>query len=287
LSLRREDGRGIAAGRSTAPRTRPPPAFDALIVDLDGVVWVGDVAVPGSAAAIARLRAQRIPIVFLTNDPRSSRDEYAKRLRGHAIDVHVDEIVTAATTLASVVAEREGAAPTFAIGSPALKRELARAGVRLAEGEAGAEADVVAVGGHDRFDYDELRVATRALRRGARLYAAGRDATFPMPDGPWPATGAIVAAVEVAGGTTAEVVGKPESHMFTLARSLLAGRARVAIVGDNLGSDIAGGARAGLTTILVLTGTDRRDDLARAEIQPDHVFPDLAAVARARGATRG
>jgi glycerol 3-phosphatase-2 len=116
------------------------------------------------------------------------------------------------------------------------------------------------------------------VRRGARLYAAGRDATFPMPDGPWPGTGSIVAAVEVAGGKTAIAAGKPEPIIFAVARSLLAGCRRVAIVGDNLAADIAGGNRAGLTTILVLTGTSGRDDVASAELTPDIVLPDLAAL---------
>jgi glycerol-1-phosphatase len=262
-----------------------PLDFDGLIIDLDGVIWRGNVAVPGSPRAVARLRAMGIPILFLTNDPRGSRDDYAQRLGTHGIDVDVREIVTAARALASVVVEREGRAGTLAIGSRELRRELVDAGVRLTHDEDAVE--VVAVGGHDRFDYDELRAATRALRGGARLYAAGRDATFPMPDGPWPGTGAIVAAIEVAGGAQAQVVGKPEPYMFEIARSLIPDCGRVAIVGDNLASDIAGGARAGLTTILVLTGTHGRDDLAHAEMRPDYVFPDLAAVVDARARSTG
>lgn len=82
--------------------------------------------------------------------------------------------------------------------------------------------------GHDEFNYDELRIATSALRRNARLYAAGRDATFPMPDGTWPGTGSVVAAVEAAGGKRATTVGKPESYMFEFARSLLNGCGAVA-----------------------------------------------------------
>src|SRR5437764_15232744 len=99
-----------------------------------------------------------------------------------------------------------------------------------------------------------------------------------MPDGPWPGTGSIVAAVEVGGGTRAIAVGKPEPAIFDVARSLLAGCRRIAIVGDNLDADIAGGNRAGLTTVLVLTGTSTSDDLAGCDVTPDIVFPDLAAL---------
>jgi glycerol-1-phosphatase len=250
-----------------------------LIIDLDGVVWIGRNAVPGSIAAIAELRARGVRLVFLTNDPRGSRAEYAARLAALGASVEESELVTAASALASFIREQEdGGAPTFAIGSSSLKGELQDAGLRLLTADEGRDAAIVAVGGHDQFAYDELRIATQALRRGARLYAAGRDATFPMPDGPWPGTGAIVAALEVAGGTTAVAVGKPEPYIFGIARSLLRDCRNVAIVGDNLVSDIVGGKRAGLETILVLTGTSSRDESAAAEVEPDLVLPDLAAL---------
>ena len=252
---------------------------DGLILDLDGVVWVGAGALPGSVEAIARLRSYGIRLVFMTNDPRGSRAGYAARLSTLGIPADENEVVTAGRTLAAVLRERDGAgARVFAIGALALKEELAGAGLEVLGGEAGRDAEIVAVGGHDEFDYHELRIAIQAVRRGARLYAAGRDATFPMPDGPWPGTGSIVAAVEVGGGASAITVGKPEPEIFAVARSLLAGCRRIAIVGDNLDADIAGGNRAGLTTILVLTGTSKRDDLAGPSVVPDIVLPDLAAL---------
>jgi glycerol 3-phosphatase-2 len=233
------------------------------------------------------LRAAGIRTVFLTNDPRGSRAHYAARLTQFGIRTGESEIVTSGSALASFIREREGAGATaFVIGSAPLKAELAGAGIDLRVGEVGRDAQLVAVGGHEGFDYDELRIAGQALRRGARLYAAGRDATFPMPDGPWPGTGAVLAAVEAAGGTGATVVGKPEPYIFDVARSLLVGCRRVAIVGDNLEADIAGGRRAGLTTILVLTGGTTRDDLATARVALDIVLPDLAAVAGALTGTR-
>ncbi len=251
--------------------------FDGLVVDLDGVVWLGGEPVPGSVAALAEVRARGIPLVFLTNDPGSSRAEYAARLTRIGVQASEAEIVTSGSALASLIAEREDTGKTaFAIGSPSLKRELERVGLRLLDGEAGRDADVVAVGGHPGFDYAELRIAAQAVRRGASLYAAGRDATFPMPDGPWPATGAILAAVETAAATRAISAGKPEPHIFEVARSLLPDCRRVAIVGDHLESDIAGGRRAGLTTVLVLTGSTSRADLESAEVEPDLVLEDLA-----------
>jgi glycerol 3-phosphatase-2 len=253
--------------------------FDGLIVDLDGVVWIGGAAVPGSAEALSELRARGVAVVFLTNDPAGSRAQYAARLARIGIETAEAQIVTSGSALATLIREREGVGKAaFVIGSPSLKAELERVGCRLIDGASGREAEVVAVAGHPGFNYDELRIATQAVRRGATLYGAGRDATFPMPDGPWPATGAILAAVETASGSRASVVGKPEPFIFEIARSLLAHRRNVAIVGDHLDADIVGGKRAGLTTILVLTGTTSREDLEAAQTKPDMMLESLAGL---------
>jgi glycerol-1-phosphatase len=118
------------------------------------------------------------------------------------------------------------------------------------------------VAAHPRFDYAELRTATQAVLRGAAILAAGRDGTFPMPDGPWPGTGAVVAALEQATGAVAASVGKPEVQLFRTALDRLGAgpgdAARALVVGDRLDSDVDGARAAGLDAALVLTGsTDR------------------------------
>jgi glycerol 3-phosphatase-2 len=226
--------------------------IDAFLIDLDGVVYVGDHALPGAVEAVTSLRQMGKSICFLTNDPRSSRHEYVDRLRELGIDVTPDAVVTAGWTTARFVADELRAKRAFVVGSRALKQDVKSAGVAVVDDDADV-ADVVVVGGHPGFDYAELRTASRLARGGAELVATGRDATFPMPDGLWPATGSIVAAVEVASGTRAHVVGKPEPHMFATAASIVGieDPRRVAVVGDTPRSDIVGGRRAGLVTVLV------------------------------------
>src|SRR5205807_6052805 len=123
-----------------------------------------------------------------------------------------------------------------------------------------------------------LRIASQAVRRGAVFYATGRDPAFPMPDGPWPATGAILAAVETAAGRRAHVVGKPEPDMFRVALELLPAGGRYAVIGDRLDSDVAGGRAAGLFTILVLTGSATEEEARDASPAPDVVVPDLKSI---------
>lgn len=253
--------------------------LDGLIVDLDGVVWTGGEAIPGSGDALAALQRHGIDVVFLTNDPSTSRSEHAARLTKLGVEATEAEVVTAGRAMASLVLEREGPSRhVFVVGSGALRREMRRVGLGLSDGEAGRDAGVVAVGAHPGFNYEELRIAATAVRNGAGFYAAGRDATFPMPDGPWPATGSILAAIETAADRRAVVAGKPETYIFRIAQSLLANRRRVAIVGDHLESDIVGGRRAGLITILVLTGTAAKEDIETADRQPDLVLPRLADI---------
>jgi glycerol 3-phosphatase-2 len=253
--------------------------FDGLLVDLDGVVWVGREPIPGAVEALRELLASGMEIVFVTNNPGKPAVEYARRLVEIGIDVGAERIVTAGEATAGLAAERAGLGSTaFVIGAPAFHETVATAGLQLLEGESGREADVVLVSGPRGFDYDELLTATLALQRGAALFATSRDPTLPMPGGPWPGTGAVLAAVETASGATAKIGGKPEPHLFEMARERIGGAERVAMVGDRVSSDIEGGQRAGLETILVLSGATSREEAAVATPSPDRMVEDLAAL---------
>lgn len=254
--------------------------FDAFLLDLDGAVYVGPNAIPGAAETIAALRERGKPVRFITNDSRGVRADYVAKLIGMGIPATIDDVITAAWATATYMRELHPAADgaCYAIGPAALKAELADAGWRLVKGDEGREATFVAVAFHEEFNYRELRIAGQAVRRGAHLFGTNRDPIFPMPDGPWPATGSVLAAVEVAGGRQATVVGKPELPMFDVARGLLPAGARLAIVGDSLFSDIRGGQRAGIGTVLVLSGNTSQADLERSEITPDFVLPSIASL---------
>lgn len=255
--------------------------FDGLLIDLDGVVWVGREPVPGSVEALEELIEAGVEIVFVTNNPGKPAAEYARRLAEAGVEVEADRVVTAGEATAALAVERCGTGGSaFAIGAPAFHETVAGSGLELVEGEAAREAGVVLVSGHRGFDYEELLTATLALQGGAALFATSRDPTLPMPGGAWPGTGAVLAAVETASGATAEIGGKPEPHLFELARGRMAGAKRVAMVGDRVSSDIEGGRRAGLETILVLSGATSREEAEIASPAPDRVAESLAALAR-------
>jgi HAD superfamily hydrolase (TIGR01450 family) len=255
--------------------------FDGLLVDLDGVVWVGREVVPGAVEALAELLANGMELVFVTNNSVKPPSAYAARLREAGIEIADDRVLTGGVTTARLAAERVGTGGTaFVIGAPGFKETVAAAGLELVEGDAAASADAVVVSAHREFDYAELLAATRALEAGAALFGTSRDPTLPMPGGAWPGTGATLAAVETASGKRAVTGGKPEPHLFEQAQALIPQADRVAIVGDRIASDIVGGRRAGLVTILVLTGACTRADAEAADPPPDRVIDDLTGLLR-------
>jgi glycerol-1-phosphatase len=132
----------------------------------------------------------------------------------------------------------------FVIGMASMHRHVAAAGLKVLNGtDLASRAEVVVVAGTTDLVYDDLRRAVQAVNRGADLLATARDPTYPQPDGLWPGTGAILAAVEYATGRTAEIVGKPEPQLFNTALDRL-GEGRTLVVGDRVRSDLA--AAAGL-----------------------------------------
>ena len=262
--------------------------FDGFLVDLDGVVWIGREPIPGSAEALRALLEDGKRIVFVTNNPGKPPAAYAERLRELGVEVDETQVVTAGMVAARLAGEAAEGGSAFVIGAPALKEMVAATGASLLEGEAAWKADVVVVSGHRGFDYGELLAAKRALDGGAALVATSHDPTMPYPGGELPGTGSILAAVETASGRRAEIAGKPERHLFEMAIEASRGSFRtdgvqkeprdwrLAMVGDRISSDIAGGHAAGLETILVLSGTTSREEAAAADPAPDHVVDSLA-----------
>ena len=256
--------------------------YDGFLIDLDGVVWIGREPVPGAPEALQTLLEAGKRLVFVTNNPGRPPAAYAERLRGLGVGIDAGQIVTAGVVVARLAGEAAGAGGSaFVIGAEALKEMVAATGATLLAGEEARDAEVVVVSGHRDFDYGELTSAKFALDRGAALFATSHDPTMPYPGGELPGTGAVLAAVEVASGRQAVIAGKPERHLFEIAIEALGQPAgRVAMIGDRLSSDIEGGRRAGLETILVLSGTTSREQAEAADQAPDHVLADLAALVR-------
>lgn len=244
-------------------------------LDLDGVLWLGDVPVPGAAGAVARLRQAGEPVVFCTNNSSKPVAAVEEKLVRHGIPPE-GAVITSAMAAAELV--EPGERVLICAGAGAREAVVGRGAVPVAMGP----ADAVLVGLHLDFDYERLRAAADAVHRGARLLATNDDATYPTADGPIPGGGAILAAVERATGVTAVVAGKPHPPMARLVRARLGDDG--VMVGDRPDTDGRFAVALGYRFALVLTGvTTVADGVTPA---PDLVAPDLAALVDAELAAR-
>ncbi len=255
-------------------------ALAGYLLDLDGTVYVGERLIPGADRAIAHLRELGRKVLFLSNKPLSSRQDYAEKLSSLGIPAQEDEVINSSYVLAQHLSREAPGAKVFAIGELPLLVELCRAGLVLCEDPRKIEYVIAAF---DRtFDYRKLDIAFQALRRGAHFYATNPDRTCPVEGGEIPDAAAVIAALAATTGREVErVFGKPSPHMVELALATLGlPPERCALVGDRLETDIRMAKDHGLLAILTLTGVTHRRDLASSPVQPDHVIEGIGDLPR-------
>ena len=254
-------------------------AYDQVILDLDGTVWVGGAATPRAPEAVAAIREAGKRLAFVTNDGGHSPEEYVRKLWSIGCTAAVEEIVSVGAAIQYVLAERKPGASVFVIGGPPVFRHVADAGHHIANNTEHAEtAEVVVAVAHRDFNYAEMLTATRALLAGAELISGGRDRNYPTTGGIAPGTGAVTAALEYATGVNARAVGKPDPQVFAVALDRL-GDGRTLVIGDHLTSDLGGATAAGLDAAIVLTGVASRADAeAMLDPAPVAIGQDLATL---------
>jgi 4-nitrophenyl phosphatase len=238
-----------------------------LALDLDGVIWLADEPIPGAADAVARLRDAGEDLVFVTNNSSQPVGEVEEKLARHGIEATGDVLTSATAALALV----ERGERVLVCAGPGVVEAIERRGARPVRD---GDADVVVVGFHRDFDYERLRIAARAVRRGARLLATNDDASYPTPDGPIPGGGSILAAVVTATGAEPVIAGKPHPPMVDLVRARLGPGALM--VGDRPDTDGRFARALGYRFALVHTGVTPAG--VPVDPVPDLVASDLAAL---------
>jgi 4-nitrophenyl phosphatase len=263
----------------------PAPTPTAYVFDLDGVMYLGDTAIPFATEAVTGLLAQGRQVFFLTNNSGRTRADYRKKLTDvNGLDIPESQIFTSAYATALYLKMQGASGRTaFIIGEPGLAQEVAEVGglraVTVADSLPLDEIDYVVVGIDRQFTYDKLRFAHAAITRGhAQFLATNRDSTFPMETGEIPGGGSLVAAVATAAGREPLTIGKPQVHAYeAILQAAGVGAAQSVMIGDRLDTDVAVGNRAGAQTVLVLTGVTAREAVGPAppEWQPDFTIGDL------------
>ena len=250
------------------------------IFDLDGTIYLGERLIPGARETIEKLKSLSKKIVYLSNKPLQTREDYASKLTRLGVPTQPHEVINSSLVMARWLSREAPGAAIYVIGEIPLVEELVRAGFRISE-KAGEIQYVIA--SFDRtFDYRKLNIALQALKKGARFIATNPDRTCPVEGGEIPDCAAVIGAVEGMTGMKVEaVVGKPSDTMIRVAvDSMGLGPQDCLLVGDRLETDMVMGRKAGMATALVLTGVTNREMLKKSVIQPDFVWESVAEITK-------
>lgn len=241
----------------------------AWVLDLDGVVWLDGIAIPGSANAIAKLRAQGERVLFLTNNSGPTIAEHLARLRQIGVAAGDADVITSAQAAAAML---EPGSSALVCAGAGVTEALNRRGIKAVRS---GRVDAVIVGLHQDFDYDRLTAACRAVLNGARLIGTNADPTYPTPTGPIPGGGALLAAVAYATGADPELAGKPNRPTVNLIAERV-GHVEI-VVGDRPSTDGRMARALDARFGLVFTGVTSPEDLP-VEPAPDLVGEDLPSI---------
>lgn len=240
------------------------------VFDLDGVIWLGDEPVAGSAQAVGTLLAGGADVLFVTNMSAVPASEVELKLARHGIDGR-GRVVTSADAVATLV--EPGERVLLCAGAGVREALEARGAEVVTEGR----VDAVVVGWHPTFDYAAMVAASRAVWSGARLLATNADTTYPTAEGLLPGGGAILASIATATGVTPTIAGKPHAPIVDLVRHRLGPNG--VMVGDRVDTDGAFARALGYRFALVLSGVTTAADLP-VHPEPDVIVENAAAAVR-------
>ena len=252
--------------------------FDApvrgVILDMDGVLYLGNDPIDGSSTAVAALHNAGLRVVCLTNNARHKPEEYAAKLASFGIRIDPLDIITSGQAVVRFLTKQSTAPKVHIAGSDALRQMLLTAGAVVSD-----TPDYVVAGIDLNMTLADLTPAIRHIANGAQLIGSNGDAVIPTADGPEPEAGSVVAFLETATGSNATLLGKPKPDIYELALERLGlHRDEVIAIGDTFKTDIAGATASSLRSVLVASGNSAADEAGEPE--PTMRFADLSATAK-------
>jgi 4-nitrophenyl phosphatase len=255
-----------------------PTSIKSLILDMDGVVWRGDMPIGDLPEIFNRIRARRLKFVFATNNGTRTSEQYVSRLGSLGVDVEPWQVVTSAQALAYALTPKfSPGTKVFMIGGEGVRKALVENGYEIVPVENAPAAEVVVMGIDPEITFQKMSEATYLVRRGVPFYATNPDKTFPTPRGEIPGAGAWYSVIVTATGVEPVVAGKPFPYLMGLAMQRLGTkREETLAVGDRLETDIAGGQAVGCPTALVLSGVATREQAKDWQPAPDIIAKDLS-----------
>ncbi len=251
----------------------------AALFDMDGVLYRGMTALPAVNETLAFLVEHGVGYACITNNASRTREQFSAKLRQMGISVPAERIMTSATATSIWLRARARRGTTvFAIGMDGLREALFGDGYFI---EQPSGPEYVVVGADFEITYAKLKTACLAIRAGSTFVGTNPDTTFPSEEGILPGVGAFILALEAASGVKPMIIGKPEPGMFEATLQMLGVPPEDAlVVGDRLDTDILGASRAGIASVMVLTGVSSAADAESSSVKPSAIFRDLPDLLR-------
>jgi NagD protein len=255
-----------------------------FLIDMDGVIYRGSELIAGAQTFVNHLRRTEVPFLFLTNNSQRTRRDVATKLRRMGIQAEERHVFTCAMATARFLAQQKPNGTAFVIGEGGLLQALHTNGYAIVD----HDPEYVVVGEGRALNFEMFETAVRMIQKGAKLVATNLDPNCPTQQGMRPGCGAIVALLETATGRKAFSVGKPSPVMMRAARKELGLSADETImIGDTMETDILGGVQMGYRTVLVLSGSTRKEDVDNYAYRPDTIVDSVADLCNGRFLTNG
>lgn len=270
------------------PGTTEPliASHDALLLDLDGVVYLGPDKIPHAVETITALQNDGMPVAYVTNNSARSPQTVADHLRGYGLDASPEHVATSAQAAVAIMKkELPPNSPVLVVGGPGLRAEVEGIGMRIVDSKDDKPVAVVQ-GFSPDVSWRELAEGAYAINEGARFYATNTDLSIPTERGRAPGNGSLVQGITNATGVVPTSAGKPKPELFHHAAALLNSKAPL-FVGDRLDTDLAGAVAANMPGLLVFTGvTDARQVITCAPNErPTYLAHDLRGLLERHNAT--
>jgi len=247
----------------------------ALMIDIDGTLLRGNLALPGLVEFFDFLNAHDIQFQVASNNATKTLAAYQQKINAFGVNLSIDNILTCSTVTALYLQEKYPGGKVYMIGQSGLEEALTQAGFQIISGMNG-KADAVVVGGDYSLTYEKLKYASLHIQQGAEFIGTNPDLLYPTDEGLVPECGMTLVALETATQVKPVIMGKPNHFMFELGMKKMSVQPNeTAMLGDRLETDIQGGQHAGMKTILVETGVDNQETVISKGIQPDLIVKDL------------
>lgn len=248
-----------------------------FICDMDGVIYHGNRILDGVTEFINWMQDNDKKFVFLTNSSERTPHELSMKLERMGLHISADHFYTSAMATAEFLHSQNPNSTAYVIGEAALAKALYDQGIYMND----VNPDYVVVGETSTYSFEKLQKACNLVLKGAKLIGTNPDITGPVENGICPATGALIAPIEIATGKKAYFVGKPNPLMLRHGlRKLNCHSQDIAFIGDRMDTDIIAGIESNIDTVLVLSGVTAMEDISKFPYRPRYIVPGVGDLVR-------